>query len=339
MSILLAALAACLAFLLVNDGPHSGVTRLLTPNFCGDPVSRNQTTERAYPLDAVDRLYAIPTTAGSYIPGEMPCVSRSGRLQHGVLASCITASGDGASQATTNQETEFLIKIDPICAQYQAIDLTENTTTMFFHKAVDFATPFGEGDPNFLSQQTYFEGKEIKGSPFTVAVTGPSRPSQSSLRLCEGDDIGGPRGRWVLERPAPSSVPEADATTTRVSFLNATYTWQPLGCRLPVWECMNETTFKQCYGEHKFKLFLLGDSVMAMQTRELQKHYNSTGQCGRWLELEYTSLHGGLPVKIANASAAFESAAIHFEDANGAAAIWFNAGLHDLNHFCNPVGR
>jgi hypothetical protein len=97
---------------------------------------------------------------------------------------------------------------------------------------------------------THLEGKEIRGSPFTVAVTGPARPSPKTLNLCEGEKIGGPAGRWVLEKwPGSESTERA----TRVNFLDVEYTWQPLECRLPTWHCMGlDSAIKRCYGEEKF---------------------------------------------------------------------------------------
>jgi hypothetical protein len=64
-------------------------------------------------------LHSIPTTAGSYIPGEMPYQSSSGRLNNGFLAPCISATGNGTEHARTNRETDFFVSINPVCAFYQ----------------------------------------------------------------------------------------------------------------------------------------------------------------------------------------------------------------------------
>jgi hypothetical protein len=67
----------------------------------------------------LDMLHSIPTTAGSYIPGEMPYQSSSGRLNDGFLAPCISATGNGTEHARTNRETDFFVSINPVCAFYQ----------------------------------------------------------------------------------------------------------------------------------------------------------------------------------------------------------------------------
>lgn len=85
--------------------------------------------------------------------------------------------------------------------------------------------------------------------------------------------------------------------------------------------------------------FMFGDSVMLIQIRELKKQYNGTGQYGRWLEVEGVHLNSGLPVNMAKANASIESAALYHKATGGAAAIWFNSGLHDIDKFCGTAWR
>lgn len=81
----------------------------------------------------------------------------------------------------------------------------------------------------------------------------------------------------------------------------------------------------------------MGDSLMLLQLIDLIKQNDLAGPGGNGIELDWVNLDGGLAINMAKINASIEAAARYCDSTGGAAAIWFNSGLHDVDKYCSSI--